>query len=135
MWSAAGEHCKRSLEADQGRIAPLQAPRRRSHGGADIERANRRTSELDTVGVVEVRDQRAYVGAGGAFDLVSRPYRGTRLSRVAPQPLEAIDRDHALGHLELLSPTRPSVGALAPDLHRRVSRRALADLSGRQLGW
>ena len=52
---------------------------------------------------------------------------------VAVELLEAMDGHDPLGHLERLATAGSFVSALAADLDRRVGRRALPDLTGRQL--
>ena len=86
-----------------------------------------RPPQLDAVGVAEVGDQRAHVGARRALD------RERRALAVAPELLEARHLDLALGHLDDLTGARQRVGALAADLDRRVGRRALRDATRRQL--
>ena len=87
------------------RLGERHEPRR--VGVLDAERADRRAAQLLAVGVAQVGDQAAHVGARGALD------RERRAVLVAPELLEAVDGDLALGDLDLLAPARQPVGALA----------------------
>ena len=93
-------------------------------GVGDVEVADRGAPQLLAVGVAEVGDQHAHVGARGALD------RERRAVLLAPRELEAHDLDLALGELDRLPRARDVVGAPAADLDRRVGGRALAG-SGR----
>ena len=66
-------------------------------GVRHVERADRGPPQLEAVGVAEVGDQRADVGARGALD------RQPRAVAVAPQQLEARHLDLALGGLDRLA--------------------------------
>ena len=106
--------------------ASASGHRRRLVGLLDAERADRGAAQLGSRRR-RGRDQAADVGARRALDL--------ELGRVAlaAEQLGAVDGHDPRRHLDLLAAARPLVGALAADLDRRVDRRALADLAGRQL--
>ena len=96
-------------------------------GGVDAPRPDLGAPQRLAVGVAQLGDQRADVGAAGALDLVA-----AALAVLAPALLEAVDVDEALGHLELLAAAGSLVGAHAVDPDRRVGGRALAHLAGGQ---
>src|SRR5260370_28092393 len=114
------------------RLGPARPARRRRNRVCDLERADRGAAQLQAVGIAEICDQRAHVGARAALDREARTRPLSRRTRLAPELLEACHRDDPLGHLEDLAPACPPVGALAAALDRRVSGRALADLAGGQ---
>ena len=96
-------------------------------GVLDAERPDRRPPQLLAVGVAEVGDQRAHVGARW-----SSRSRGARGRRRATAPRSACTSTSRSGS-STASPARAScVGAPAADLDRRVRRRALAQDAGRQ---
>ena len=105
---AAGERAPRIARAPRAR-APISgrlataAPRGGGGDGVlDVEGADRRAPQLQAVGVAEVGDQRAHIGARSAFDLRSAARGGSPGPSPcgAPELLEAVDRDDPLGHLE-----------------------------------
>ena len=108
---------------DQRRRAPFLAPPRRGAGILDREWPDRGSPQLLAVGVAEICDERAHVGARGALD------QELRSLALAPALLEAVDGDDALRHLEALAAPRALVGALAPHLDGGVDRRPLAHLA------
>src|ERR1041385_9231435 len=114
-------------------MAPSLLTRRWLEGILHAKRTDRRAAQLQAVGVAEIRDQRAHVGPGAAFDLVLRAFQ-SRTLRVRPTAalLEAVHGHDPLGHLQLLATPSTTVGALSADLHRRVGGRALAHLARRQ---
>src|SRR5918994_3269830 len=95
-------------------------------GVGDLERADRGPAQLEAVGVAQVGDERAHVGARGALD------QQAGAVVLAPELLEAGHGHLALGGLHDLAAARLRVRALAADLDRAVGGRALADRAGRQ---
>ena len=78
-------------------------------------------AQLDAVGVVQVGDQRAHVGARGALDLERRRASSSRHSSS-----NRVTVDLALGHLDLLAARGRARRRAFPDLHGAVGGRALA---------
>src|SRR4051794_29542893 len=95
-------------------------------GRRDLEGADRGAAQRVAIGVAEVGDERAHVGARGALDHERRPVL------LAAGELEARDLDLALGQLDRLARAGQRVGAPPRHLDRRVGGRALADAAGRQ---
>src|SRR5438105_11499122 len=127
--SLGGQQRERLLEGDQRRFSPGDAARRGRDRVANVERADRGAPELQAVGVAEVGDQGAHVGAGRTLDLERGPLHGGGVvPALPPQLAEAVYGDRALGHLRALATAGAPVGALARDLDRGVDRRTLADL-------
>src|SRR5687767_1341896 len=117
-----------TLERHDALQGLIEVEQGRRGGFVDRERPDRGAPQLDAIGVPgEIRDQAAHVGACRALDLELRPLLGPA------QQLEAVDGDHTRRHLDLLAAPRAPVGALPSHLDGRMRRRALTDLSGRQL--
>ena len=122
-------HRRQTLPARDGRARSVERDRPlRLVGLLDRERADRGPPQLGAVGVAEVGDQAADVGARRALDLELGLAR--RRARAARSGARSTSRS---GSSKLLAAARAPVGALAADLDRRVGGRALADLPGRQL--
>src|SRR4051812_48268961 len=113
-----GQHATQRVAEGQGLVG----------GVSDREGPDGRAAQLQAVGVVQVGDQRAHVGARRAGDRE----RGT--VALAPELLEAADLDLALGDHHGLPRPRQRVCALAADPDPAVGRRALSHPSGGQLG-
>src|SRR4051794_24682698 len=96
-------------------------------GSLDGEGADRRAPQALAVRISKVRDEAPHVRARRALDLEFGP-----IVR-APELLEAVNGDLALGHLYLLPSPRALIRPDAAHLHRRVRRRALPDLTRRQI--
>ena len=126
-WSTLRASSSSSSLLGQERQRELQRDEPLGVGPVELERADRRALELLAVGVAEVGDELADVGA--AEHSISNAAR----SLVAPQLLEPVDRDRPRLGLDRLSPARLLVRALAVDLHGRVGGRALHQVAGRQL--
>ena len=120
--------------AARGRAAPRAgspAPRPARRPARDRRRPPsngpiRGAPQLLAVGVAEVGDQAAHVGARA-----STRSRNAAPLAVAPALVEAVDLDLALGQLDASPGARQRVGAPAADLDRRVGRRALAHAARR----
>ena len=111
--------------ARSGRNASARASGTRRSGSASSRRNGpiARALELLAVGVPELGDQAAHVGARRALDL-----EGRALGRPAEQ-LGPVDRDRPRLELRRLPAPGQPVGALAADLHGRVRGRALHQLA------